>query len=63
MNLYSYSGPVMEYERCIAYNWKAQTRAVSEKKARSNFVFQFKKQSGRVPNSKISLPGKIIIES
>lgn len=56
---YSYNGPVMEFERCIANNWQASTYAVSEKKARSNLVFRFKKEHGKQAGSKISLPGKI----
>ena len=36
MNLYLYDGPVMEFDNCVANRWTASTRAVSEKKARSN---------------------------
>ena len=60
MALYSYDGPVLEFDRCIANNWKAQTYAVSEAKARSNLVYQFKRDTGRVPRTKITLPGKIV---
>lgn len=35
MNMYSYDGPVMEFDNCVANRWIASTRAVSEKKARS----------------------------
>lgn len=62
MNLYSYNGPVFEFERLIADRWKAQTYAPSEAKARSNMVYQFKKATGRVPRTKITLPGKITLE-
>lgn len=62
MQLYSYDGPVMEFERIIANHWKASTRAESEKKARNNLAFQYKKQYGKAPHSKITLPGKIIID-
>lgn len=61
MNQYSYDGPVMEFERCIVYHWKAHTVAESEKKARSNLAFQFKKNNNRVPNTRITLPGKLIL--
>lgn len=61
MKKYSYDGPVMEFERCIADRWTASTYAVSEKKARSNLTFQFKKNNNRVPNTKISLPGKVVL--
>lgn len=60
MTLYSYDGPVLEFDRIVANHWHAQTYAVSEAKARTNLVYQFKKETGRVPRSKITLPGKVI---
>ncbi len=60
MNRYAYDGPVMEFERCVANRWQSSTYAISEKKARSNLVYQFKKQNNRLPNTKITLPGKLI---
>lgn len=63
MALYSYNGPVMEFDRIVANYWLGQTYAVSEAKARTNLAFQFKKETGRAPRSKITLPGKISIES
>ena len=45
MNLYLYDGPVMEFDNCVANRWTASTRAVSEKKARSNLTYQFKKKT------------------
>lgn len=62
MNLYSYCGPVFEYERLVADRWKAETYAPSEAKARSNMAYQYKKLTGKVPRTKITLPGKIILE-
>jgi hypothetical protein len=62
MTLYSYNGPVFEFEKLIANRWQAQTYAVNEAKARTNFAFQFKKETGRVPRTKITLPGKITVE-
>ena len=59
--LYFYDGPVLEFERIIANRWKATTYAVSEKKARCNLAHQFKKQYGREPRSKITIPGKLTI--
>lgn len=61
MNLYSYDGPVMEFDNCIAHRWTASTRAVSERKARSNLTYQFKKKNNKIPNSKITLPGKLVL--
>lgn len=61
MKQYSYDGPVMEFDRCIANRWKASTYAVSEKKARSNLTYQYKKRNNKLPNTKITLPGKLIL--
>lgn len=60
MNKYSYEGPVMEFDRVIADSWSSSTFAPSEKKARSNLAYQFKKQYNKTPGTKISLPGKVI---
>lgn len=60
MHKYTYDGPVMEFDRCVQEHFKAETYAVSEKKARSNFTFQWKKQNGRVARTRIELPGKIV---
>lgn len=57
---YSYKGPVMEFDRLVANNWESETIATSEKKARSNLIYQFKKKNNRIPSTKISLPGKIV---
>lgn len=59
MNRYSYNGPVLEFDRCIAHKWKGETMAVSEKKAVSNLTFQFKRSNNKAPHAKISLPGKL----
>lgn len=56
---YAYSGPVMEFDRCIEHGWKATTLAESEKKALSNLSFRYKRDHNRAPNAKITLPGKI----
>lgn len=63
MNMYSYDGPVMEFDNCVANRWIASTRAVSEKKARSNLTYQFKRKNNRLPGTKIILPGKISLVS
>jgi hypothetical protein len=61
MNLYSYDGPVMEFGVCVASHWKASTYAVSEKKARSNLTYQYKKTHNLSANAKIMLTGKIVL--
>lgn len=58
-HLYIYNGPVMEFGTCIAHRWRASTYATTEKKARNNMAYQFKKQNNRNPDTMISLPGHI----
>lgn len=48
MDLYSYTGPVTMFDRCVANYWKGETYASSEKKAKSNLVYQYKKQNGLI---------------
>ena len=62
MDRYSYKGPVMEFNRCVANNWVGATYAESEAKARSNLTYQFKIATGRTARTKITLPGKIFKE-
>lgn len=59
MNLYSYDGPVKEFDDIISSRWQATTYAVSEKKARSNLVYRYKKEHKKTPNAMIKLTGKI----
>lgn len=59
MNQYMYDGPVMNFGTCISDRWHGITYAVSEKKARSNLAYQFKKNNNRITGSRITLPGKV----
>lgn len=59
MNMYYYEGPVMIFGTCVANNWKSSTCAESENKAKNNLAYQYKKQNGKCPNAKITLPGKL----
>ncbi len=61
MNYYQYDGPVMNFEHCVSNRWKATTYAVSEKKARNNLTYRYKKENDLLPNTKITLPGKVIL--
>lgn len=56
---YVYDGPVLEFDRLIADHWRGETMALSEKKARSNLTYQFKKNNNRITGTNIKLPGKI----
>ena len=61
MNQYSYDGIVKEFGTIISNRWCGSTYAVSEKKARSNLVYQYKKEHGKTPGTKIALPGKLVM--
>lgn len=56
---YKYQGPVLAFDRLIANNWSGETVAISEKKAKSNLGYQFKKDANLANNTRVSLPGKI----
>ena len=56
---YTYDGPVLEFGKLISTRWSASTYAPSERKARSNLAYQFKKQNNRIPGTRITLPGDI----
>ena len=58
-HLYAYSGAVTSFGNIIVLYWYATTYAVSADKARSNLVYRFKKENGKLPTAKIELPGKI----
>lgn len=62
MTLYSYDGPVLAFEKIVTDHWRGQTYAVSEAKARSNLAYQFKIENGKVPRTKITLPGQIKVK-
>lgn len=62
MKRYLYNGPVLEFDRIVANYWQGETVAATEARARTNLAHQFKMETGRVPRSKITLPGKITIE-
>lgn len=61
MNEYRYEGPVMRFDTCVSYKWKGRTMAVSEKKARSNLTFQWKKENHCAPNDAVILPGSVML--
>ena len=55
MDLYSYTGPVTMFDRCVANYWKGETYAPSEKKAKSNLAYQYRKQNGLIPGTRVGL--------
>ena len=56
---YVYDGPVLIFDQLVADHWKGETMAPSEKKARSNLTYRFKKQNNRIVGNKVTLPGEI----
>ena len=56
---FCYDGPIVEFGKCITQRWIGYTYAPTKEKARSNLSYQYKKQHGRVPSAKITLPGRI----
>lgn len=59
MPRYLYKGPVMEFNTLLTDHWEGETAAPSEKKARSNLTYQFKRGNNRIAGTRITLPGKI----
>ena len=57
---YQYDGPVMRFNDFVQHRWKATTVAPTEAKAKSNLAYRYKKENGLMPNTKITLPGKLI---
>lgn len=61
MNLYAYKGSVKNYDTVVQRDWEGRTIAVSEKKARTNLAYQWKRQHGKTADYKVTLPGDITI--
>lgn len=59
MDLYLYKGPVEEFGKIIANDWRGMTRANSESKARANLAYQYKKKYGKSSTAKITIPGEL----
>ena len=59
MRLYSYDGPVYNFQTMLTDRWHGETRAVSKQKAASNLAYQYKKQSNLLASCNICLPGII----
>lgn len=59
MKQYSYDGPVMFFDICVASRWVGVTYAETEAKARNNLTYQAKKMLNKRPNTRVTLPGKI----
>ena len=56
---FSYFGNVKSFGKVVEEGYYAETIAVSEEKARSNFAYRYKREHGLTAGAKIELPGKI----
>ena len=61
MKRYAYIGPVLVFGKITNSKWSGETLAVSFNKAKSNLMYQYKKQTGRTKNVKIEFTGKIYV--
>lgn len=63
MNLYLYDGPVKIFDNYASYRWVGSTRAISDKKAKSNLAYQYKKEHNLTADAKVELPGKLTVNN
>lgn len=56
---YSYCGAVLKFDTVVAHNWKGETFAETERKAKSNLAYQFKKAMNYPPSTPVKLVGKL----
>lgn len=61
MAKFKYDGPVTSFGRVIQEQWEGYTIAESEKKAKNNLIFQFKKNNNMIAGSKVELPGDLMV--
>lgn len=61
MNLYLYEGPVTSFGKVLTNRWRSSTYAVSDKKAKNNLAYKYKKQYHLTPTSRVELPGEIVM--
>lgn len=57
---YIFGGQVTVFGKLKTDYWYGETVATSAEKAKSNLIFQFKKENKLMQNSKVDLIGKII---
>ena len=59
--MYSYDDAVRSFDDILSVKWRGQTFAESEKKARSNLGYQFRKHMGLSQSVPIRLTGKMTV--
>ena len=57
---YTYNGPVMIFDRCVANHWKGTTMAISQQSAKSNLIYQYKKKNNLTASARVTLPGEVV---
>ena len=56
MNYYTYNGPVANnFGQMITSKWIGETYANTDKKAKSNLCYQFKKEHGLLQTARVKL--------
>lgn len=58
-HVYVYEGDVMHFDTVIERNWKAETFAISEAKAKLNLKYRWREENGYSQTFKIELPDEI----
>ena len=58
MARYVYEGPVMVFGKFVG-NWRGETIADNEAKAKSNLAYQFRKQNNRANNTIVEFTNKL----
>ena len=56
---YKYEGPVLCFGSLSTSKWSGETIASSEKQARANLSYQYKKAAGLLPSARVTLVGSI----
>lgn len=58
---FQYTGPVMQFGKCIGKVHGLKTYAPTERKALSNIAFNYKKQHGLLPSARIELAKEYLV--
>lgn len=55
LKIFRYCGPVMHYDEIVDYCYKAETQAISAKKALANLTYRWKNENGYWHSFKVEL--------
>ena len=59
-SLYTFTGSIMYFDKCLVSNWTKSTMAVSEKQALNNITFAAKLKCNLEPSAKLKLVGQLV---